>query len=77
MRSWRIRSRRPKWAIVGGKLYVNNNAFAKTLWDQASVRRWKEYARSLIEGKRAAAVMRAPVAGRALVILGRFGILLE
>jgi YHS domain-containing protein len=23
-----------QWAIVDGKLYVNNNAFAKTLWDQ-------------------------------------------
>ena len=23
-----------QWAIVGGKLYVNNNALAKKLWDQ-------------------------------------------
>jgi YHS domain-containing protein len=23
-----------QWAIVGGKLYVNNNAIAKKLWDQ-------------------------------------------
>src|SRR5882762_4687686 len=23
-----------QWAIVDGKLYVNNNAFAKKLWDQ-------------------------------------------
>jgi len=23
-----------QWAIVGGKLYVNNNAFAKKLWEQ-------------------------------------------